>query len=118
MKKAAIVVGKPNAGKSTTIREFKSIMGSKMEGFHIFRLHGKKGYILSCSFEEAGRNIEKTISKLSRYDLLVFACQGPKLSQVRQALEKSSFIPHDIPIDSVADARKKATEIVSFFNSN
>jgi len=116
MKKAAIIVGKPNAGKSTTIREFKSIV--KMESFHIFQLWGKRGYILSCSFEEAGRDIEATIKKLSGFDYLVFACQGPKLSRVHQVLEKASFISHDIVIQSVAEARNKAREIVSFFNSN
>ena len=116
MKKAAIVVGKPNAGKSTTIREFKSIV--KMESFHTFKHFGKRGYILSCSFEEARRNIEATIKKLSGFDYLVFACQGPKLSRVHQALEKESFMPHDILIKSGDNTRKKASEIVSFFNSN
>ena len=89
-----------------------------METFHIFRLWGKRGYILSCSFEEAGRDIEATVKKLSGYDYLVFACQGPKLSRVHQALEKASFVSRDIVIQSVSEARKKATDIVGFFNSN
>jgi AAA+ ATPase superfamily predicted ATPase len=116
MKKAAIIVGKPNAGKSTTIREFKSIV--KMESFHIFRHFEKRGYILSTSFEEADRDIEATIKKLSGFDYLVFACQGPKLSRVHQVLEKASFISHDIVIQPGVEARKKAGEIVSFFNSD
>jgi hypothetical protein len=49
---------------------------------------------------------------------LVFACQGPKLSRVHQVLEKASFISHDIVIQPGVEARKKAGEIVSFFNSD
>jgi hypothetical protein len=118
MKKAAIIVGKQHSGKSTTIRELKSILGKEMDGFHRFKHIGKRGYILSTSFEEAGRDVEETINRLANYDLLVFACQGPKLSDVHRALKKSSFIAKDIMIDSPKKARDKAHEVVQFFNSN
>ena len=115
---AAIIIGKPHSGKSTTIRELKDILRKEMDGFHSFLHAGKLGYILSTSFEETSRDVEATISRLADYDLLVFACRGSKLSAVHRALEKSSFVAKDILIKSVKEARKRAFDVVEFFNSN
>jgi hypothetical protein len=118
MKTAAIVVGKARSGKSTTIREFKSVV--KIDGDHAFNLHGRPGYILSTSFEEVPRrNIETTVKKLSKYYHLLFACRGKKLSRLHEALKKAGFTVKDIEVQwGVSTPRKKAMEIVGFFNSN
>ena len=113
MKKAAIVVGKRNAGKSTTIRHFKAMV--TMETSHKFTLNGKRGYILACSFEEVGRDIESTVKKYSGYDFLVFACQGPMLSDVHNALKEASFSVRDVAIKTPSEASEKATDILNFF---
>jgi len=114
MKKAAIVVGKPNAGKSTTIRCFKGMV--TIETYHIFTLNGKRGYILLSSFEEGKRDIQSTIKKLLNYDLLVFACQGLKLTEVHDALKAASFAFKDVTIKSPSEAPAKALEVLKFLS--
>jgi hypothetical protein len=114
VKKSAIVIGKPNAGKSTTIRNFKKMV--QMEGFHVFTLNGRLGYILSTSFEEAERDISATVRKRSGYDFLVLACQGPRLKRVHNALSAASFAIKDVNIETVRDAPKKAKEVFDFLN--
>jgi hypothetical protein len=89
MKKAVIVVGAANTGKSTTIREFKKLV--KMLSFHIFTLDDRRGYILSCSFEEAEWDVDVKIKSLSDYDFLVLASQGTELDNIRRALNKEHF---------------------------
>jgi ABC-type polar amino acid transport system ATPase subunit len=116
MKRAVIVVGPPNAGKSTTIKEFKKLV--EMETFHIFILRGKRGYILSCSFEESGRDVESTIEKLREYDFLVFASQGDELAEIHAALRNASFVVADVRIQFPKDAPEKAREVLRFLNSN
>jgi hypothetical protein len=56
--------------------------------------------ILSTSFEEAGRDIEATVKKLSGYDILVFACQAPKLSRLHHALKNASFRVADVHVEN------------------
>jgi hypothetical protein len=122
MKTAVIVVGKARSGKSTTIREFKSIVAMQKirsgVSYHVFNLHGQ-GYILSTSFEEMPRrNIEATVKRLSKYYHLIFACRGQKLSRLHEALRNAGFTIKDIEVQwGVSTPRKKAMEIVGFFNS-
>jgi ABC-type polar amino acid transport system ATPase subunit len=118
MKKAVIVVGKANAGKSTTIKEFKILV--KIDRFaHEFTLNKKRGYVLSTSFEESPkRDIEATVKKLSGYDFLVFASQGPKLTAIHKVLKKTKFVVHDLNVTSFREAPEKAREILAILKSN
>ena len=128
MKKAVIVVGKQNSGKSGAIRHFKKLV--KMEGRNKFTLRGKRGFILSTSFDEVGekkRPIEATIKRLSFYDFLVFACQGPTLARIHAALKKASFSVKGVSVNRIqglnqvqieAKSKGKAKEIFNYFISN
>jgi hypothetical protein len=117
--KAAIVVGGPNTGKSTTIREFKAMV--KMQSFHIFSLIGEQGYILSTSFEEAGRDVDSAVGKLSGYYFLVLACQGRQLKEAKRALQAASFSVgevHTVLGEPIKQARKQAKSVYKFLKSN
>lgn len=125
MKKAVIVVGKQNSGKSGTIRHFKKLV--KMESQHRFTLKGKRGFILSTSFDEAKRPVEATIRRLSGYDFLVIASQGPTLARIHAALKKASFSVKDVSVHRFqglnraqieSKAKEKAKEIFTYFISN
>jgi hypothetical protein len=119
MKKAAIVVGEPNTGKSTTIREFKGMV--KMQTFHIFTLIGERGYILSTSFEEVGRDVASAVEKLSGYYFLVLACQGQQLKEAKRALRMASFSVgevHTVLGEPIKEARKQAKSVLKFLNSD
>ena len=119
MKKAAIVIGKPNAGKSTTIRKFLDLDSVEKHGLHVFYIGGKRGFTWLTSFEEYGRDVEETIDGCKDdYDLLVFACQGLLLEEVHSALKKASFTFKDVPIHHYTEATQCADKILKFFKSN
>ena len=116
MKKAVIVVGKANAGKSTTIREFKKLV--KVKGRrHVFILNRKWGYILSCSFEEKDWPITATIQKRAHYDYLVLACQGPMLNKLHSALKRVSFRVADVHVQAPREGAAKAKKVLSLLKS-
>ena len=121
MKKAAIVIGKQSAGKSTTIKKFKALVD--MDGDHKFNLNGKIGFLLSCSMEERGLDPEKTIDKRQDYDLLVLACRGPELDALHDALRERNFSIKDFKVqresgDFEAHKEESAKGILRFFSSN
>jgi hypothetical protein len=98
-----------------------------MEGRNKFTLNGKRGFILSSSFEEAGRPVEATIKQRRGYELLVFASQGWKLKQIHAALKKASFPVKEFSVQRIQGltdaqielkANRKAKEILAYFNSN
>ena len=111
MKKAVIVVGAANAGKSTTCREFKKLV--KMESERKFTLNGKWGHILSSSFEETNRDVEATVRRYSGYDYLVLVCQGAVLKDLHAALKNASFLAKDVRIKHPTEAREKAKEVLA-----
>jgi hypothetical protein len=75
MKKAVVVVGKHYAGKSRTIRQYlKPKLGMERDTRKFIR-NGQDGYVLSQSFEEAKRDIQKIVNKYSHFDLLVLAAR-------------------------------------------
>jgi ABC-type multidrug transport system ATPase subunit len=115
MKKAAIVIGKPNAGKSTTIREFLKLIESP--SLHVFEIDGRHGFTWLTSFEEYDRDVESTVEDCREYDYLVFACQGEKLGEVHRALKKASFATLDVPVQRYTEAPGNAREILKFFRS-
>lgn len=114
MKKAAIVIGRPNAGKSTTIREFLKLVDAKR--LHEFTLDGKRGFTWLTSFEEYDRDVEETIEERKSYDLLLFACQGEQLDNVHRALKRASFSFKDVPVHHYSEAPQNAREILRFFD--
>jgi hypothetical protein len=123
MKKAVIVAGGHHTGKSKTIRRhLKPLLGISCNA-HKFMLRGKKGFILSQSFEESRRDVAATIKKYSHYDLLVLAARpqsesGSKLKSLRAALSKASFAVRIVTIRSRSEAPARAKEIFSILNSN
>jgi hypothetical protein len=111
------VVGKANAGKSTTIREFLKL-ADETHGLHVFIINGKRGFTWLTSFEEYGRDVETTIDDCKDYDFLVFACQGLLLEEVHSALRKASFAFKDVHVHHYTEAPQCADEILKFFKSN
>ena len=104
MKKAIIAVGSHYAGKSKTINEFlKSKLGIG-ELAHKFIRNGQNGFILSQSFEEAGRDIDYVLSEYGHYDLLVLAA--------RPANEKPSYLNEAINGLQNAGFRVNTIEII------
>ena len=93
MKKAVILVGKHYAGKSKTINNHlkpKLKIGKRK---HKFSRNGKEGFILSQSFEEAGRDVDFVVSKYSHYELLVLSVRSADesnscLDEAKSKLEK------------------------------
>ena len=75
MKKAVIVVGKHYVGKSKTINNHLKPKLKIGKRNHKFSRNGQEGFILSQSFEEAGRDVDFVVSKYSRYDLLVLSAR-------------------------------------------
>ncbi len=65
MKKAVIVVGKHDVGKSKTINDHLKPKLRIGKHKHKFTRNGKEGFILSQSFEEAGRDVDFVVSKYS-----------------------------------------------------
>ena len=115
MKKAAIVIGKPNAGKSTTIRKFLELVES--QNLHVFEINGRRGFTWLTSFEEYDRDVESTVEDCKEYDFLVFACQGERLGEVHRALNNASFITLDVPVHRYTEAPGNARGILKFFKS-
>jgi hypothetical protein len=115
MKKAALVIGLPNTGKSTTIREFRKLVETR--GLHVFVIDGKLGFTWLTSFEEYDREVEPTIEDHIDCDFLLFACQGPKLPEVHKALKAESFEFKDCHVKHYSEAPSLAQEILKFFKS-
>ena len=112
MKSAVIIVGRPNAGKSTTIREFKTTVTAV--SFHEYKIGDKIGYVLSYSFETRC-DVDETINKLSEYDYLLFASQGEELETMHKVLNKAGFSVNDVNIQRPSDAPEKAKEVLRKF---
>jgi hypothetical protein len=116
MKKAIILVGAHHVGKSLTINQHLKPMLKISQEAHIFKLDGKKGFVLSQSAEEAERDVEATVEKYADYDLLVLAARPyfdpvSQLKLLRSVLQKTSFITTEVAILSEEEAPRKAKEI-------
>ena len=118
MKKAALVIGKQNSGKSTTLKEFSELVGER--GKKKFSLNGKAGFIAYCSFEEYDYDPAVLIEGQAKddYFYLAFACQGSQLQEVLKALKKASYAICEVRIERPQDGAEKAKEIFTFFNIN
>lgn len=119
-KRAIIVVGTHNIGKSRTIRKhLKPMLGLSVSG-HIFNRNGKIGFILSQSFEEAQRDIDAAIKRYGLYDILVIAAR-PKdeipslLREWNEKLNKNGYSVAEVHVerkDSDEHYRGKAREVL------
>ena len=123
MKKAIILVGAHHVGKSLTINEhLKPLLNISLDA-HIFKMNGKKGFILSQSAEEAERDVAATVEKYSDYDILVLAARPfsdpvSLLKPLRTLLQEAAFVTSEMAIHSKAEAPQKAKEIFEALKSN
>ena len=117
---AIIVVGEHKAGKSKTIREYlKHMLGIK-ENAHKFMLKdGRKGYILSQTFEERSESIEELTEKLKKYenyDVLILPVRPKEdkfsfYEEVRKVLTYFGFEVKEVRIEVGPYYKSKAGEI-------
>jgi len=130
MKKAVILVGSHHVGKSDTIRNYLKPLLKQTNGkplgqhHHIFELDGKKGYILSQSLEEGGRDVNATVKSLLEYEYLVFAGRpvteaGSEVHALQLSLQTAGFAVSIVVImDRFDDRAKRAGQIFRILNSN
>lgn len=105
MKKAAIVVGSHFAGKSKTINAYVKKKLCIKPKAHKFTLKGKQGYILSQSFEEAGRDVSFIIKTYGHNDLLVLAARPASetpsyLNKAVKLLTANGFNVYQVPVNA------------------
>lgn len=120
-KKAVIVVGSHNAGKSKTINQHLKPMLDIGEKVHIFHRNGKEGLILSQSFEEADRDIDERIKKYGHYDILVLAArpinETPSfLREWAEKLKANGYLVGEVRVecsDSEKYYQNKAKEVLA-----
>lgn len=122
MKKAVIVVGSHYAGKSKTINKYlKPKLGIERDD-HKFTRNGQDGYVLSQTFEEADRDVQKIVNKYSHYDLLVVAArpanESPSyLMELTAELQNAGYQVSTVDIvktsNNEAYYEEKADEIIS-----
>lgn len=121
MRTAVVVVGKHYAGKSKTIRKYATNKLGIGEHVHKFNFKGQKGYILSQTFEEADRDIEKTIADLSAYDLLIVAArpagENPSFeTDITAALQGAGYTVRKVTILRTSNEsyyQEKADEVIA-----
>jgi hypothetical protein len=130
MKKAVILVGSHHVGKSDTIRNHLKPLLKQANGkplgrhHHIFELGGKKGYILSQSLEEGGRDVDATVRSLADYQYLVFAARPvnepeSEVNALQLSLQTAGFAVSIIVImDKFDDRAQKAAQIFRILNSH
>jgi len=124
MKNAVIVVGTHYAGKSKMInnhlkRKFK--IGKRK---HKFSRNGKEGFILSQSFEEAGRDVDFVVSKYSHYDLLVLSARPSNetpscLVEAESKLKNAGYQVILVYVSKTTDNKHyddKADEIIKYLD--
>lgn len=128
MKKAVILVGSHHVGKSDTIRNHLKPLLKQPNGepmgphHHIFELDGKKGYILSQSLEEGGRDVNATVKSLMDYEYLVFAGRpvtepGSEVDALQLSLQTAGFAVSIVVImDRFEDRVQKAAQIFRILN--
>ena len=126
MKKAVIVIGKHGIGKSKTIREFLKPKLGISKNKHIFELKGKKGYILSQSFEETKKTpkkIEEAIKKYCHYEYLVLAGRpieekNSHTKETKQLCEQCKYnvLTVEITSSNLGHYEKKANDIFNYLN--
>jgi hypothetical protein len=118
MKRAVILVGGHHVGKSLTINNhLKPLLKIKHDA-HIFKMGGKRGFVLSQSAEEAERDVITTVEKYAHYDILVLAARPysdpvTKLKLLWSMLQKEKYVVSEVAIHSEEEAPKKAREILS-----
>ncbi len=125
MKKAIIVVGSHYVGKSKTIRQYLKPKLGIGRNKHKFSLNGIAGYILSQSFEEADRNLDKTIQRYNIYGLLVLAARPSNekksfLKELKLKLHKAGFVVSEVLIERTDEEsyyEHKASEILMELNN-
>ena len=120
-KKSVIVVGSHFSGKSLTINKHLKPMLHIKERAHIFNPPGKKGFVLSQSSEESGKDVEQLIEKYAHFDLFILASrpETDKLSnfkETRAALEKASFLVYVVVVHDKKEAPAKAKEILKLLD--
>jgi hypothetical protein len=115
-KKSVIVVGSHYSGKSLTINKHLKPLLKINPHAHIFSPSGKKGFVLSQSSEESGKDVESLIQKYSHFDLFVLASrpetdERSNFKETRAALERASFLVYVVVVHSRDEAPSKAHEI-------
>lgn len=120
-KKSVIVVGSHFSGKSLTINKHLKPLLKINPHAHIFSPPGKKGFVLSQSSEESGKDVEQLIQKYAHFDLFVLASrpETDKLSNfkaTRAALEKASFLVYVVVVHTRKEAPEKAREILKLLS--
>ena len=120
-KKSVIVVGSHFSGKSLTINKHLKPLLNIKEHAHIFSPPGKKGFVLSQSSEESGKDVEKLIEKYAHFDLFVLASrpetdERSNFKATRAALEKASFLVYVVVVHARNEAPAKAKEILKLLN--
>ena len=105
---AIIVVGEHEAGKSKTIRKYLKPMLGIGEDTHKFMLgDGRRGYILSQTFEERKESIEGLTEKLKKYenyDVLILPVRPKEdkfsfYEKVRKVLTDFGFEVKEVKIE-------------------
>jgi hypothetical protein len=122
-KKAVIVVGSHYSGKSLTINKHLKPLLKIASHAHIFELNGEKGFALSQSSEESGKNVEKLIQKYSHYELFVLAArpeadERSNFKETRAALERASFEVNVVVVHSREEAPAKARAIFKLLSQD
>jgi hypothetical protein len=122
-KRSVIVVGSHFSGKSTTINKHLKPLLNINPHAHIFNLNGRKGFALSQSSEESGKDIEKLIEKYAHFDLFVLASrpetdERSNFKAARAALERASFEVSVVVVHSREETPEKAREIYELLSQN
>ena len=124
MKKAVIVVGKHYVGKSKTINNHLKPKLKIGKRNHKFSRNGQEGFILSQSFEEAGRDVDFVVSKYSHYELLVLSARPANkstscLDEAESKLKKAGYQVNLVYVSKTTDNMHyddKADEIIKYLD--
>jgi chlorite dismutase len=122
MKRARIAVGDHYAGKSKTIGYVKPQLGIGKRA-RKFNINGQIGLVFSQSFEEANRDVRKSVEMYLRFDidLLILACRpatesGSRLQELIKELRKAGYEVETIDVAAGQPEsyyKAKADDIVS-----
>ncbi|MCV6607420.1 MAG: hypothetical protein OIF32_04340 [Campylobacterales bacterium] len=120
-KKAAIIMGSQDQGKSTTINKFLKPLLNMKQSAYLFC--NKRGYIRSQSLEESGIDLDELMEKCKEKYYVVLACRprnekNSKIDDVTKKLIEQNFGVEEYDLKERTDKHqiKVAEQVYQFLD--